>query len=123
MMAQVIKQIKNSENDYALNELIALVKIPGALKVITGIPSENATFLGPWHPYGYILNDVIKIKGPDQKGRYRAITAEKDFCIGKPIDLLQRLTEYQRWVMAGKRIQHDGEFFVPDMCASSKINL
>jgi hypothetical protein len=102
-------------NDYALDQLLYLVKLEGTLKVTTSIPSRNYNFLGKWHPYAFELHDVVRIEGPDPKGRYSAHTREGDFCLGKPIDLLSRLTEHNRWTMKGKVQKEPGKLYAESL--------
>lgn len=97
----------------ALAQLRGLVAIPGALKVITaehrcGIPSEHVGPVGAVEeaqcfaypqpvssPRHYVIHDVVRLEGPNEQGRCRALTAEGDWCAGRPAALLKRLQEWQ----------------------------
>ena len=102
------------DNDKSLEELQALLKIPGARRVIT-----NAHACGPdgqdgasyiprteeeladceahelplTHPHHFVCHDVVRLEGPNEKGQVTAYTAEGDWCSGQPDALLRRLRE------------------------------
>jgi hypothetical protein len=93
--------------------LTALAQVPGALKVITNevLPSLRKDEADPRSPIRadvlavypdalrrvstFVLHDVVEITGPDERGRYRARTAEGDWTEGHPAALLRRLQEWQ----------------------------
>lgn len=101
-------EARMDDNERAIASLEALAKIPGALRVITNEVRpelredrkearsaakedvdlrDHATF---------VIHDVVAIEGPNEKGCYTATTAEGDWCMGYPVDLLNRLTEASR---------------------------
>lgn len=99
------------ERDLAIQQLQALAGVPGALRIITNehccpggplprTPEEqaacNAHVLPATHPEHFVLHDVIGVEGPDAAGRYRAVSAEGDWCVGAPEDLLARLQEWMQ---------------------------
>lgn len=83
----------------AIQQLNALVQIPGALQVITNqhahegdCSSIEATLDQPAH---FVCHDVTEIEDVGG-GLYRAKTAEGDWTVGSPDDLLRRLQEAGR---------------------------
>jgi hypothetical protein len=44
-------------------------------------------------PAHFVCHDVVRIEGPDDRGRYTAHTAEGDTCTGYPAALLRRLRQ------------------------------
>jgi hypothetical protein len=87
----------------AVQQLQALVEVPGALQIITNEhahangknPSPEdceraeATLDQPAH---FVCHDVVEIEDAGG-GLYRAKTAEGDWTVGKPSDLLRRLQQ------------------------------
>lgn len=93
------------DRELAIAQLEALATVPGALRVITAEvqPALRETKRDPrsparadvdlTRPASFVCHDVVAVQGPDARGRYRAVTAEGDFCEGQPAALLRRLTE------------------------------
>lgn len=97
------------DRDVAIAQLEALVKVPGALKIITnvhrcqkamhprlkGFSAKKCDAFKPdvRHPGHFVVHDVIRIEGPNAQGQYTAFSAEGDYCIGQPEALLKRLQE------------------------------
>lgn len=82
------------DNDLAIQQLQALLTVPGALKIITSEQAGNDLPLTD--PRAFVCHDVTHFEGPDDKGRVKAHTAEGDWCLGYPADLLPRLQEAGR---------------------------
>lgn len=98
------------EREQAVAELKALVRVPGALKIITEHPRpaaerEGLTMANPGY---YVLHDVERIEGPDAKGQYRALSEEYDYaemgvregkgrdaCVAYPEVLIRRLQQWR----------------------------
>jgi hypothetical protein len=84
------------DEELAIKQLKVLVKTSGSLKIITNEPrtdkEANADLRSVNH---WVLHDVIIIDGPDDRGRMTAHSKEGDWCMGFPIPLLRRLTEWQ----------------------------
>lgn len=93
----------------ALDELCALVQVPGALKIITNMDDPDGAEYSEKDPRHYILHDVVRIEGPDAEGKVTAYTAPynaqdhgyddrmtHDECTGQPEALLARLWEWRR---------------------------
>lgn len=83
----------------AIQQLNALVQVQGALQVITNqhahegeCSSIEATLDQPAH---FVCHDVTEIEDVGG-GLYRAKTAEGDWTVGNPDDLLRRLQEAGR---------------------------
>lgn len=97
-----------ADHERAVASLEALVSIPGALRVITATvqPDLREDSDDPRSPAKegvdlrdhatFVVHDVVTLEGPLDKGYYRAVTAEGDYCLGRPFDLLVRLTETSR---------------------------
>lgn len=111
-------------NDLALQQLQALVAIPGALKIITNahrcqdaihpdFPGFDAATCAAYgeeigsrerfganplaDPRHFVCHDVVRLEGPDDKGRYKAFSAnDEDWCLAYPAELLERLQEATR---------------------------
>ena len=101
--------------DIAVQELLSLAQIPGALRIITsvhrcggeekvgtgfipGTPEELAACAAFEHGLGdprhFVVHDVVAIDGPDDRGRYTARSAEdEDWCMGYADALVARLRE------------------------------
>lgn len=95
----------------ALQTLYALLRVPGALRIITSEirpeyredPSNPRALLHPnveandpgilKRPESMVIHDVVRIE-PVKDGRYRAYSAERDWCEGPPAALLKRLQEW-----------------------------
>ena|SRR3990172_9697400 len=105
----------------ATKRLLALAETPGNLRVITSEHAcqgtrwnaetdERGTAAHPdrpefdqalcenfehplTNPAHFVCHDVVRLEGPDAKGRYRAWTAEGDYTYGYPEALLVRLTQ------------------------------
>lgn len=87
----------------AVDQLNALVQIPGALKVITN-EHDHANGLHPTpedcaavettldQPAHFVCHDVITVEDTGG-GLYRALTDEGDWTVGYPDDLLKRLQQ------------------------------
>lgn len=88
-------------DDEAMALLRALSKQKGALRIITAARSEvdeadaEPRFAGnPMaDPRMWVCHDVVRIEGPDARGRVRAHSREGDICLGYPRAVLRRLTE------------------------------
>jgi hypothetical protein len=83
-------------DDTTVAELDALVKIPGALKIITSevkakLPKNADLTL----PSSFVCHDVVELAGPDDRGRYVAYSAEGDWTMGYPTALLSRLRQWR----------------------------
>jgi hypothetical protein len=86
-----------------VQQLEALVQIPGALKVITN-EHAHANGLAPYpedcvtagipldQPAHFVCHNVTEIEDVGG-GLYRAKTSEGDWTVGKPEDLLRRLQQ------------------------------
>lgn len=100
-----------SEREQALAELKALLRVPGALRIITNHPApegdrpEGAT---PYTPGYFVMHPVERLEGPDAKGQYRAYSAEydlsemgrregrgRDVTVGYPEALIRRLQQWR----------------------------
>jgi hypothetical protein len=89
--------VNHPQNQRAMEQLKALVNVPGALKIITGEPRHNAPAgLLPKHPHYWVAHDVVRIDGPDHNGNLTAHSREGDRCKGVAHALLGRLTQYDR---------------------------
>ncbi|RJQ04810.1 MAG: hypothetical protein C4551_10040 [Bacillota bacterium] len=100
------------DEQLAVAQLEALVKVPGSLKVITNEvrPDLRKDPADPRSPIRddvleadpaalkkvgtFVLHDVVRLEGPTHRGTYVASTAEGDWCEGYPADLLKRLQEW-----------------------------
>lgn len=117
--------------ELAVAQLKALLKVPGALRIITNevrpelrrdpgdanspldpakldaVPGEpedakdaarEALRVGTYlrRPSTFVIHDVVRLEGPNDKGQYTAWTAEGDACMGQPEALLARLQEANR---------------------------
>jgi hypothetical protein len=98
------------ERTQARNELEALSKVPGALRIITnevhpdlrmdrGDPrsqlpeGSDADLLSP---STFVIHDVVRIVDhPSREGALRAYSAEGDFCEGYPEALIVRLRAWR----------------------------
>jgi hypothetical protein len=83
-----------------VDSLHALSKIKGALQVITNEcahkgPCEKFD-LPRTHPRHFVIHDVTRLEGPNDRGQYIAHTKQGDYCMGQPDALLRRLTEAGR---------------------------
>lgn len=90
-------------NVAAMDQLKALLTVPGALKIITNEPISNPPEgLLPQHPHFWVASDVVRIEGPDHNGNVTAFAAKDpytgrtDRCKGHAHALLGRLTQYNR---------------------------
>jgi hypothetical protein len=114
------------QHDHALEVLQALVAVPGTLRIITnthacggahtstarfkhdGSPAiddpttakEKATCdafeFNMKHPNHFVIKDVVRIEGPNDKGQVAAFTADDvDYCVGQPAAVLNRTQEWQ----------------------------
>jgi hypothetical protein len=95
------------ENRSALLALRKLLREHGALKIITSevrpslrqnakdpsSPAKDDTDLST--PRAYVCHAVVDLEGPDEKGRYRARSAEGDWTVGYPPALLVRLQQWR----------------------------
>jgi len=99
-----------SKRAQALKELLALLAVPGALRDIT---SEHACGAGTHEgapgfdkevcdafehklndPLHFVIHDVVRIEGPDEKGRVKSFTADDvDWRYGYPEDVLGALRQ------------------------------
>jgi hypothetical protein len=75
-----------------LDELVAE---PGTLRIITSLPDPGAPTADPRDPAYNVCYDVISIE-PNGDALI-ARSAEGALCIGRPLDLLIRLTEWDYW--------------------------
>lgn len=84
------------DHEQAANELAALVKVPGALKIITANehPKPPAG-LDHTHPAYFVQHDVVRIEPVEHRGTLRAYSAVGDWCEGKPAPLLARLRKWR----------------------------
>lgn len=99
-------------DEQVLAELRALVQVPGALRVITsehqccgGVdgyvggapPAETcAAFAVPLtDPGHFVVQPVVRLEGPDERGRMTAYTANGDYCTGRPAAVLSRLRQWR----------------------------
>jgi hypothetical protein len=111
-------------NDKAVEALTALVQVPGALRIITsehacGGSHDTGKFKGDRpvvdnpttpeekeacdafefnmkHPNHFVIKDVVRLVGPNDRGTLRAYTADDvDYCEGRPPAVLKRLQEWQ----------------------------
>ena len=94
--------------ELAEGQLKALVRVPGALRIITAevhpdhredrddprSRAKEGTNLA--HHSAYVVHDVVRLEGPDDQGRWTAYSAEGDWTRGLPDALLNRLTEATR---------------------------
>jgi hypothetical protein len=96
-MARTEPQTEQTEQEQlaaqAVRELKALTKVPGALKVITAETAASAYLVAEGAVAHFVCHDVVRIEGPDDRGRYTAHTAEGDTCTGYPAALLRRLRQ------------------------------
>jgi len=100
--------------DKSVEELQALVQIPGALRFITcrhacgpqyregpnyqpGTEEEKAACEAFEYPQTdwrhFVIQDIVSIEGPDHTGRMTAHTGEGSFRRGRPYALLKALRE------------------------------
>jgi len=102
------------DKDTSVEELQALLKIPGALRFITaahacGPEGQDGASYEPkteeelaaceafefpqtdWRHF--VIHDIVSLEGPNDKGTMVAHTAEGDWCMGLPNALLRRLRE------------------------------
>lgn len=99
------------DQDLALAQLRALAKVRGALRIVTAEIRPDLRVSAKDRAAGlkkgldddllkrvdtFVLHDVVGLDGPDERGRLRARSAEGDWTLGYPADLLARLTEHQR---------------------------
>jgi hypothetical protein len=96
-------------NAQALGHLQRLCDQYGQLRIITNahrcgalVPRtpEEVERCGRYHfplshPKHFQVHDVVRISGPDANGVVTAHTAEGDYCMGYPPDLLPRLLEWR----------------------------
>jgi hypothetical protein len=93
--------------DTTVAELKALIQIPGALKIITNevqpelrqdrqdprsAPADDVDLRDP---QAFVCHNVVELEGPDDRGRYRARSAEGDWTVGYPEQLLSRLRQWR----------------------------
>ena len=93
-------------DEMAVRQLEALVNVPGSLKIITaevrpelredaGNPRSLAREgVDLRNPATFVIHDVVRLEGPDDKGRYTACSAEGDWTVGLSSALLKRLQEW-----------------------------
>jgi hypothetical protein len=102
------------DKDKSVEELKALVKIPGSLRVITARHACDPKYAtGPQYKpktdeelaaceafefpqtdwRHQVIHEVVSLEEPDHNGRMKAHTAEGDVCVGRPNELLKRLRE------------------------------
>lgn len=77
---------------------------PGLHAIAARTPEEQAACaawsdaqdpkLPPTDPRHFEASPVVDLRGPDAKGRYKAVAEDGSFTIGYPAALLKRLTEY-----------------------------
>lgn len=102
------------DKDTSIEELRALVKIPGALRFITaahacGPDGQDGASYTPkteaeleaceafefpqtdWRHF--VIHDIVSLEGPNHRGVMIGHTAEGDWCQGRPYALLRRLRE------------------------------
>lgn len=90
----------------AIWTLKELVKTPGALRIITAECVSKKCTEGPTSPTGhdtdlfkpkdprhFIIHNVVSLDGPNQRGQFKAHSAEGDWTQGQPEALLARLLE------------------------------
>lgn len=97
------------EQEQARQELEALVKVPGALRVITNevVPElrqdmkdatspiregKEALLL---QPDTFVIHHVTRLEAVEHRGTLRAHTDEGDWTEGRPAALLKRLREWR----------------------------
>ncbi len=103
--------------DVNVMTLRALVTVQGALKIIT---NQIRPEMSKWpddprraaldhrlglldalpddllkRPETFVLHDVVRLEGPNERGRYRAYSAEGDWAEGDVEALLKRLQEWR----------------------------
>lgn len=90
--------IHHPQNKRAMEQIKALLTVPGALKIITNEPMGNPpNGLLPKHPHYWVAQNVTRIEGPDHKGVVTAMGEDgKTYCQGHAWALLGRLTQYDR---------------------------
>jgi hypothetical protein len=97
----------------AVQELEALVQVPHALRIITNEvhPDLRMDATDPRseaHPAklaedpmlltkttSFVIHDVVRLEGPNERGQYTAYSAEGDYTTGQPAALLKRLREWR----------------------------
>lgn len=95
-------KLTHPEDVHALTQLGTLLRIPGALKIITGEPDRHG------HP---LTRDVTHIEGPNREGEWtawaqnpsRCHLRDNAFTRGTPVALLGQLTKANR---LGERLHH-----------------
>lgn len=99
------------EEQQVRQELAALVKVPGALKIITSevqphlrVDPKDAKSLLNEKKHDpdilkavstFVLHDVVRLEEIEHRGVIRAWSAEGDWTEGKPGPLLKRLREHR----------------------------
>ena len=98
---------RGAEDDTTVAEMEALIKIPGALRIITNeiqpelrqdkknpssLPNEGVDLRDP---AVYVQHHVTGIEGPDDRGRYIATAEEGSWVTGYPDALLARLRQWR----------------------------
>lgn len=106
---RIRKHTKSQADARVVEEMEALVKIPGALKIITNevrpelrvergnprAPAKDGVDLRD--PRSFVVHDVVRIEPyPPKPGAWAAISEQGDITIGYPMDLLNRLREAPR---------------------------
>jgi hypothetical protein len=98
----------DATQELAEAQLKALVKVPGALRIITAEvhPDHREDRDDPRsrakegvnlaHHSAFVVHDVVTLDGPDAQGRWTASSAEGDWTRGLADALLSRLTEAGR---------------------------
>jgi len=114
-MAERKRSAESAEEDRTIATLEALAAIPGALQIITDehacqgrsgakhprFASFDADTCARYeHPLTdyrhFVRHDVVRLEPVEGTNRYRAHSAEGDWCEGEPAALLARLTESTR---------------------------
>jgi hypothetical protein len=100
-MARIASALEHPAQLRAMDQLKALLPIPGALKIITNMPDPDGEVLGPRHPAFWICHDVETLEGPDHLGNITATSFpygdnKRDYCKGNALALLGRLTQAGR---------------------------
>jgi hypothetical protein len=106
-MAEGPKAATDEGEDTTVEELKALVRIPGALRIITNEvkPELREDRDNPASPAGgdadltnpatFVTHHVTDVAGPDERGRYLATSDEGAWVTGYPDALLARLRQWR----------------------------
>jgi len=87
---------KLSDATIATIKLFKLLEVEGALRIITAKPDPKGAMYPDTDSRHFVIHKVVAIDGPDQFGNLHAVSAEGDWCDGKPTALLRRLQEWAR---------------------------